>query len=254
MSMDEETLHKRKVIKWLAIGTGALGLILAAMLIIGGLMDQQETAKTEAAVSENDLANAKVFATEFITKNGTFGLSDDSITNETFDFVKSQTAEKSGAYDNDGFGLSRGERYESLIPAFDPNGEEDITEYFAKSLNAYYPDWSGQLLQYKASDVLLTPGKPYYEEDSILLPMQVSFTSTVNLYSDEKVASASGVWKHYSGENFVTAEIALSQQSNGSWRVWSVEDLDNDPYVLATWSSPDWRTAAPNKATLISVE
>lgn len=250
MTLDEEALHKRKVIKWLAIGTGILGVVLAAMLLIGGLLDDQEAAKTEATLSDSDLENAKVFATEFVIKNGTFGLSDDSVANKTFDFAKMQTAEKAGAYDNEGFGLSRGERYESLIPAFDPNGEEDATEYFANSLNAYYPDWTGQLLQYKASDVLLTPGKPYYEGSSILLPLQVSFTSTINLYSDGAVSSTAGSWNHYSGDTFVTTEMVLSQQSNGSWRVWSVEDLPNDPYILATWSNPDWRTASPDKATL----
>lgn len=252
--MNEEELHRRKVIKWLAIGTAILALIIGLILLFGLLNDSAAEEAEAAAVSDSDLNNAKAFATEFIIKNGTFGLSDDSVANNSLDFVKTQTAQKTGAYDNEGFGLSRGERYESLIPAFDPNGEEDVTEYFAKNLDRYYPDWTGQLLQYKASDVLLTPGKPYYEGDTILLPLKVSFTSTVNLYSDENVSSTEGSWKQYTGESFVTTGMTLSQQSNGTWRVWSMDDLKNNPYILATWSSPDWKEAAPNKVALQPVE
>lgn len=231
-----------------------MGLLLGAMLFIGHLFDNQALEETKTTISADDLESAKTFASEFITADGTFGMTEEAIEAKSFPFLKNQLANNLGTYNNASFGLSRGERYEKLLPSFDPNGEEDVTEYFSNTLNGYYPDWSGQLTSYSVSDVLMTPGETYLKGDTTLLPLTVSFTSKIKLFSDADVTSNAGAWKEYQGDTFVTVKLVLSQQALGTWKVWSIEDPTDAPYLLATWAKPDWKTSAPSKETLLAVE
>lgn len=254
MNEEEERLQRKKVVRWLAIGTGVIAVIIAAMLTIGAFSDAQAEQVEKATVSEEDLEGAKQFATDFITEAGTFGLSQEAIDGQAFDMAKSFVAANKGAYNNPAFGLSRGERYSDLMQLIDPNGALGNIDYFADELNSYYPDWTGQLLSYSASDVLLTPGEAYREDGSVRLPVQVSFTSNVSLFSDDNVSTATGDWQQYTSQEFVTVELTLSQQPLGSWRVWDISDPTTNPYVLATWQEPNWKIASPNKAVMTPVE
>lgn len=121
MSLTEDELHRRKVIKWLAIGSAIVLGIIGLMLLIGAWGDEKTAEAEKASVSDSDRAAAEVFAKQFITDAGTFGVSKISIENNSFDFLKGLLASKLGSYKNDSLGYSRGERYESLIPLLDPN-------------------------------------------------------------------------------------------------------------------------------------
>lgn len=248
MSPQEETFedHRRKVIKWLSIGFAVLLLVVVAIVVLGNLLGVAEEQQETIVLSDEELDSARNFASNFIAEAGTFGLSSEAIASQSFDFVATLTSENGGRYENPAFGLSRGERYQSLERFMDVNGTQDFSQAFIVELDEYYPDWSGQLSSYTTSDVLVTPGAPYRKGDIVLLPMQVSFTSDLQIYRNTSPLSTDGTWELLEESNFVTVQLLLSQQSLGTWSLWSTEDVETTPYVLATWSQPDWRAFSPN--------
>jgi len=247
--MSEEPIdpaQQKRILKGIGIGVGAVVVIIA---LVVGLATVFGSSGTEAKpeLSEDQVAAASARAEEFITAAGTFGLSTSSSETKAFSYSQELVNANKGAYLNTDFGISRAETYEdNIIPLLDPRGELDVTQYFAETLDTYTPDWSGQLAQYGIKNVLITPGEAYEDKGRTLLPLQISFTSTLNLYKTESsFGGADSPWNHYTGEYFETVNLVLSQAGD-DWLIWSIDDLEDYPYLLSTWSAPNWRSFSPN--------
>ncbi len=255
MSTPVDPEQKKKVIRWLAIGTGIIAVIIGLIVLSGVFASQRESEIKEAKATETEISGAKTLAELFVTNAGTFGLSEEAIAGQSFDYVRKLTNDNGGAYENEGFGVSRGEIYEDTLMAhIDPRGELDSTDYYAARLDSYYPDWSGQLLRYSVSDVLVESGTPYENADQTLVDVQVSFTSTTDLFKSDNPSATTATWTHYQDENFETVTITLSLQTDGTWLVWAIDDLEDYPYLLATWSETDWKISSPDANLMAPAE
>lgn len=245
-----EEEHRKKIIKLLIKGVSVVVVIITITIGIVTLSGNPQT-KPAAQLSSDDKDLAESTASNFITQAGTFGLSESAISSASFSYASELLTENSGSYNNESFGLSRSESFrKNVVPFVDPNGKISTSESDIKNLDKYSPDWSGQIASYSVSGIT-TEVKGFTVIDGRnILNVQVSFTSTINIFkSSEALSTSSTTWTHYTGNTFETVNVALSQH-NGMWLVYSVDQLADSPYLLNTWANPDWKVASPNISSL----
>jgi len=242
-SPEEEAEHKRKVIKWLAIGSLSLALVIGGIIFVSSMLDKSDDEAEKITLSQSELDGAQIYAEEFIEKSATFGLSPTVIESDTMNYAKTLVSENKGDYSNAGFGMSRKENYTSdIAPKLDPDSRLDDSLQFIELLNEYYPDWTGQFASYNAEEVNATVGEPYLNNlGKTLVPLQVSFNSHMMIAKDNEVQKTDGTWEKYEGNEFITLELILSQ-AGSSWQVWDVTYEGKYPFVLGTWQEPDWKS------------
>jgi len=238
----------RKIYFW---SVGVVIAIVLAFVVGANLLPASSEEPEVTPLSEEELDSAKDFAASFLTTAGNFGFNKD-IDPNVLTMVSRQVANNNGDYNNYVFGVSRAETYKNLSTTFDSESRFDEGPLTLEKMRGYSPDWSGQLANYQLGNIQITPGELTLIGKKRVQLLTVSFTSEVTLYVNESdFGSSSTTWNKYSGEFFETISLEVAEQQDGSWLLFSIESPSDAPYVLVTWLSPDWKTAAPSRTTLI---
>lgn len=231
-SIDPEAkVEARKLVLLVVAILAVLGIIIFVL----SLFSQKSNEPVVFNLSDNEKVAAEEAARSFVEKAANFGLDSTVTGDDSYNYVSELLNKNKGNFQDASLGKSRSEAYSDLRDFFDVNSPLDSSDLFVKNL-VFYPDWSGQIVSYSSSEPLYEIGKPSRDGDKVLLPVKVSFTSTINL-----VKKGSDKWDAYQSKEFVLVPIVLSLQNDGTWRLWSVETVASFPYVVSTWDSPDWQ-------------
>lgn len=245
MTNSEDKEKKRYL--YLILGVVAVSALMATLLLlIPGSSDKPSA----PALTKNQVAEAQSFSESFLMEDGNFGLSTEAAKSNAFESIALILNSTDGQYKNSSIGTSRFEAFSNLKSMIDPLGPTDQGSVLMQKLKGYSPDWSGQFTSYSLDKVLSTPGETEVIDGTTVLSLKVSFTTTTDLYVKENAFGSTKIaWAHYQLKSFETIGMKLSLQRSGSpstWLLWSINNVQTNPYVLATWSNPDWKTAAPS--------
>ena len=241
MSQSTESIQKKKVITWIVVGASLVALTISTLVFLSQMSNESLLESQKITLNEAEVEQAESAALSFTRQATNFGVALETSESGTLSHVAALLKESKGFYGRSAFGISRAENYRwNLIPFLDPRGELNTTDHFGNTLNGYFPDWSGQLLNYSGTDYTARLLEPWVEGTTVLVVAELGFTGEINAFQENR-----GAWNHLQRVANQSVSLVLSLQPDGTWLIWSAKETTDAPYITAFWQNPDWRAHKP---------